>query len=197
MHGKVLFPTVNYRNMTLHTNFGPAPWQPLPFKCAMIQGAAKADVDVVVAKKPKDGKHEVLFPVGLPDEGTFDWLDGFLEENPTYTELSNRATLEWGLKSELWRKNGSWRSCNDEPTMEFGIRELDGNALQQMIQAVTPVQKRNYVAMEVKNGLSADERKKMLAKFDSDCYKKVAVVVMGEPPAAFKAKTQEALLAEK
>merc|ERR1711920_701568 len=74
----------------------------------------------------------------------------------------------------------------------------DGTGLSQMIHmAATDIQKRNFVAMEVKKGLSAEERKQMLAKFDSDSFKKVAMVVVGEPPAAFKKITHEALLAEK
>eukprot|EP00971_Amphidinium_carterae_P223528 4435131-Amphidinium_carterae.1 len=32
-----------------------------------------------------------LFVVGLPDEGTFDWLDPFLKESKSYVELSDRA----------------------------------------------------------------------------------------------------------
>merc|ERR1712194_358038 len=116
-----------------------------------------------------------------------------MKENPSYTELSTRASLEWGLSSGLWRKSGSWRSCNDAPSMEFGIRELDGSDLSQMTQAVTPLQKRNYVAMEVKNNLSVEERKAALAKFDAQTYKKVAVVVMGEPPAAYKANVHAKL----
>lgn len=35
----------------------------------------------------EDGKYEVIFPVGVPDEGTFAWLDDFLKKNPTYVEL--------------------------------------------------------------------------------------------------------------
>merc|ERR1712226_1618242 len=66
-----------------------------------------------------------------------------------------------------------------------------------MVQAVTDLQKRNYVAMEVKKSLSAEERQKLPAKFDSNSYKKVAVVVVGEPPKDFKAKTHERMLAEK
>merc|ERR1711920_238041 len=113
------------------------------------------------------------------------------------TELSSRASLQWGLKSGLWRKSGSWMSCKDEPAMEFGVRELDGDGFSQMVQAATDFQKRNYVAMEVKKNLSAEERQTMLKKFDSQNYKKVAVVVVGEPPKQFKAKTHEQMLAEK
>merc|ERR1712194_797369 len=120
-----------------------------------------------------------------------------MKENPSYTELSTRASLEWGLNSGLWRKSGSWKSCNDAPAMEFGIRELDGSDLSQMIQAVTPSQRRNYVAMEVKKNLIAEERKAVLAQFDAQAYKKVAVVVMGEPPAAYKANVHAKLIADK
>merc|ERR1712083_781744 len=81
--------------------------------------------------------------------------------------------------------------------MEFGVRELDGDGFSQMVQAATDFQKRNYVAMEVKKNLSAEERQTMLKKFDSQNYKKVAVVVVGEPPKEFKAKTHEHMLAEK
>ena len=41
---------------------------------------------------PEDGKYEVIFPVAVPDEGTFDWLDDFLEKNPKYVELPG---LKW------------------------------------------------------------------------------------------------------
>lgn len=34
----------------------------------------------------QDGKYEVIFPVAVPDEGTFDWLDDFLDKNPKYVE---------------------------------------------------------------------------------------------------------------
>merc|ERR1711948_131674 len=64
----------------------------------------------------------------------------------------------------------------------------------QMIQVVTPIQKRNYVAMEVKKNLIAEERQKMLEQFDPAEFKRVAVVVMGEPPATFKAKVHAAML---
>merc|ERR1712190_146320 len=79
MKGKVLYPTINYRHMTLHLNFGPVASAALPFKCRMLSDAAKADVEVTTVKGPaKDGRQEVLFPVALPNEGTFEWLDGYL-----------------------------------------------------------------------------------------------------------------------
>merc|ERR1712039_1054470 len=198
MKGKVLFPTINYRHMTLHLNFGSAPCAALPFKCTMLSNAAKADVEVTTLKAPaKDGKQEVLFPVSLPNEGTFEWLDGFLKENPGYTELSGRSLLRWGLDSGLWRKNGSDVTCNDDPSLGFGIKDMDGGTVSQMIQVVTPIQKRNYVAMSVKKNLSAEDRQKMLEQFDPAEFKRVAAVVMGEPPSAFKANVHAAMLEAK
>merc|ERR1711870_98490 len=99
-----------------------------------------------------------------------------------------------GLNSGLWRKNGSDVACNDEPSMDFGIKDVDGGTVSQMIQAVTPIQKRNYVAMGVKKNLIAEERQQMLEQFDPAEFKRVAVVVMGEPPQAFKAKVHAAML---
>ncbi len=36
MHGKALFPVVNFRNVTVHVNFGVSALKPLPFACRMI-----------------------------------------------------------------------------------------------------------------------------------------------------------------
>merc|ERR1712060_268426 len=160
--------------------------------------AAKADVvEFAPLKSQKDGRHEVLFPIGLPDEGTFEYLDAFLKENPGYTELSSRALVDWGLGSGLWRKTGKSRKLNDDPGMEFGIRDLDGTTLPQMVQAITGVQKRNYVSMQVKKNLLVEERKEAIAKFDTRDYKRVAMVAMGEPPADFKAKVHDVMLESK
>merc|ERR1711972_633995 len=104
---------------------------------------------------------------------------------------------KWGLNSGLWRKNGSDVAYNDDPSLGFGIKDVDGGTVSQTIQVVTPIQKRNYVAMEVKKNLIAEERQKMLEQFDPAEFKRVAVVVMGEPPSAFKAKVHAAMLEAK
>merc|ERR1711920_699261 len=112
--------------MTVHVNFGAEPLAALPFKCHMINDAAAKDASVVAEAKPKDGKYEVVFPVGLPDEGTFDWLDTFHEKNPGYTEISHRAVLAWAEKSGITRRNGYGnRSSNDSPHMDLNIEVFD------------------------------------------------------------------------
>merc|ERR1712226_1420012 len=99
MKGKALFPHIVFRNFSVQTHFGPQPLSPLPFKCTCLGSAAKDDVQV---KKPHEGKYEALFPVGFPDEGTFEWLDDFLAKNKQYTELSDRMIQDWAVKSGFW-----------------------------------------------------------------------------------------------
>lgn len=198
--GKALYPTVNYKGMTLHVNLGPCCMAPLPFSCGMLQDAAKDDA--VISPKPGSEQAEVIFPVGLPEEGTFEWLDGFLKENPQYTEISNRAILDWGLKSGLFQQQqqqqlGSWPSCSDRPSMDFGIREIDDYTLLKTVQSLAPMFKRDYVVMEVRNNLLAEERSKVLSNLWTDDFKKTAIVVMGEPPQTFKEKAHMLLLEEK
>ncbi|CAE7238445.1 Hnrnpu [Symbiodinium necroappetens] len=214
--GKTLFPHVCFKNMTLHVNFA-SPLTPLAFKC---YGVSEAPVtDAVAAAKPKvDEKFEVLFPVGVPDEGTFDWLDDFLAKNPKFVELSDRAILKWAEKLPLRRGTSleaAWHEglkdelyfaghCNDKPDVQhrgvhgvFRVPYLDDFSARRMIQAVAPLQPRNYVVMEVKSNLIKEEREQLIKRFADSCYKTVAQVVMGEPPADFKDKVHKELLAEK
>jgi len=196
MIGKPLFPAVTYKNMTLQVNWGPTPKRSLPFSCRMLRGAAAEDLEL--APITEDGKREVLFPVGLPDQGMFEWLDQFLEENPKYVELSDRKVLEWAAVSGLLRPKGyGWRTSNDKPGMNFGIAMLDDFSIQKVLMAVAPALRRDIVCMELNANLQAAERERALRRFPAADFKRVAVVVMGEPPAAYKAKVLEAMLAEK
>jgi len=163
--------------------------------CRMLQNAAEADV--VVEKTKTTNQCEVVLPIGLPDEGTFDWLDDFLQENPDYVEVSDRAILEWARKSGLARPRGfSQRACNDRPGMDFGIREMDDLSVRRLIRSVAPVLRRKYVIMEVRNNLLVTQRKKVLEHFHSD-FKKIAVVAMGEPSQAHVKKVQQGLLEQR
>merc|ERR1712151_731758 len=81
--------------------------------------------------------------------------------------------------------------------MEFGIRELDDGSARKLSQNMASMLKRNCIYMEVRNNLMASERKKGLELFNAPGMRRVAVVVMGEPPAEFKAAACEALLKEK
>jgi len=103
LQGKVLFPTVAFKCMTLHTNFGPEPLCPLPFTCHMVGSALKSQAEVKTSAPEAGG---VIFPVSLSDEGSFDWLDMFLEKNPGHVEISDRAIRDWIEKSGVWQKRG-------------------------------------------------------------------------------------------
>eukprot|EP00434_Breviolum_minutum_P044199 symbB.v1.2.039448.t1/scaffold6570.1/size16995/3 len=194
--GKPLFPHVSFKNTTLHVNFG-APAVPLPFKCMAVADVSTSDGEKAIAP-PKDGKYEVIFPVAVPDEGTFDWLDSFLEKNPQYVELSDRAIIKWAEKSGISHsESNTWKNCNDKPDPQFRIPLLDDFSARRVIQAVAPTQPRHYVVMEVKSNLVKEERSQLLKRFTENYFKTVAQVVMGEPPADFKEKVHKSLLAEK
>merc|ERR1712032_1285639 len=141
----VLYPTVSFKNVSVHLNFGPEPLAPLPFRCHMFQDAASSDATVLKEEKPKDGKYELVMPVGLPDEGIFDWVNMFLEKNPGFTELSDRAILSWAEKSGVWRPKGfQARTNNDKPDMAFGIQQLDDLTVRRVMHTVATAQPRNY-----------------------------------------------------
>lgn len=37
---------------------------------------------------------QVIFPIGVPDEGTFDWLDDFLKKNPRQCNVGPKKIYE-------------------------------------------------------------------------------------------------------
>jgi len=196
LHGKALFPHVTYRNVSLQVNMGPAQLKPLPFKCRMIQTAAAADT--LAAKDPSTGgKCEVIMPVALPDEGTFDWLDGFLEQNPSFVELSDRKLQDWAAASGLQRSPGVQHASNDKPSFAYGLRGMDDMSLQRVVKSIAPMVPRNYVIMEVKSNLIKDERAEVLRRFNLPSFKKTAMVVMGQPANDFKKRVQDRILNQK
>jgi len=194
LHGKALFPHIAFRAVSLQVNMGPVPAKALPFSCRMVQGAATADAVVADAAVPKDGKYEVLVPVAFPDEGTFQWLDDFLEKNPTYVELSDRKLQDWAASSGLAKPRGG---TNDKPAFAYGVPGMDDMSLRNMIASVAPIMPRNYVVMEVKSNLIAAERSTLLKRFSKAHFKKVAHVVMGEPSKEHKKKVHSIILKAK
>lgn len=197
LRGKTLYPHVAFRNVSLQVHFGPEPLMPLPFRCRSLQAAAAEDVVVAKASRPKNGKFQVLFPVAAPDEATFDWLDTFLEQNPDYTELSDRKIVDWAMKSGVWPPKPQPKHSNDKPDLSFGIQSLDDLAARNILQTVAPLVPRNYVVMEVRSNLLQADRKALMSRFSPAVYERTAKVVLGEPPEDMKEKAHVALLAEK
>merc|ERR1712048_801270 len=117
--------------------------------------------------------------------GTFDWLDGFLEKNKQYVELSDRKIIDWARKSGLNPKGGQTGS-NDKPKINLGVQGLDDLSASKIIKTVAPLVPRHYVVMEVKSNLVEAERIANVKKFTSKSFSKKALVVMGEPSAAHK-----------
>jgi len=186
--GKALYPVTTYKGVTLQVNFGPTAERALPFSCHMLGDAAAKDMEV--AKVAPDGQREVLLPVGLPEQGAFDWADDFLAKNPSYTELSARKMLDWAVKSGLQRKGA--KQSLDHPDMAFGLPGLDDHSVIALAKAIAPFHKRNFLVMELKNNLLTAERASTLAKFPG--FKKRAAVLMGEPSPEYKAMVQGQIL---
>merc|ERR1712151_251477 len=196
IRGKSLFPHVGYRGCTIQVHFGPEPLRSLPFKCRTIQSAAASDVSKAKVAALVDGKHEVVFPVGFPDEGTFDWLDGFLEKNKQYVEISDRKIIDWAKKSGVQGK-GQIQGTNDKPKANFGVPGLDDFSASRLAKTVASLVPRHYVVMEVKSNLIEADRIATAKKFPSKHFKKVARVVMGEPNADYKEVVKDKLLKKK
>jgi len=197
LRGQVLFPTVTFKNLSVHTNFVEEPQVSLPFKCRMLNDASVEDV---VVAKSKTQEMEVLFPICLPDQGTFDWLDWFLTENPSrYAELSDRALNEWASKSGISRKVGTvpLKSSNDKPQVGFNLPTLDDGSVKDTLVSLSSLQQRSYVVMEVKGNLLKDDRMAALKKWRFGPYKKIAQVMMGVPEEGFKKRTHDMMLKEK
>lgn len=195
LKGQPLFPHVAFRSASVRVNFS-VTLKDLPFKCRTLQTAAASDVTVAPSKAPKDGKYNVVLPVAFPDEGTFDWLDGYLKKNPQYVELSDRKIMQWAQVSGHHPKGNS-KASNDKPQANFGVRELDDMSVRKVLSAVAPTIPRNYLIMEVKSNLIAAERQEVIKKFNYPCYKTSARVVMGKPTGEFKTMVQDKILKEK
>ncbi|CAK0813620.1 unnamed protein product, partial [Prorocentrum cordatum] len=98
-------------------------------------------------------------------------------------ELSDRKVLEWASNSGLHRRGNN--ASNDDMSV------------QNTLAAVTPALRRDFMVLELRDNLLAAERKKLLARFPASDFKRVAVVVMGEPSKEYKEKVQAQLLSEK
>lgn len=195
LKGKTLYPTVCFQNVSLIVNFGPQLSAPLPFVARSIQEAASADCETIAL--PADGaKYQVLFPVGMPDSGAFDWVDQFLEKNPSFSELSDRKIIEWATSSGLHRQGGK-EGSNDSPVYGFNTPAVDGGGVRKMLAALAPTLKRNLVVMELASNLQEESRHKSLQQFASSHFEKVAHVVMGEPTSEFKEGVHAMILAKK
>merc|ERR1712194_773403 len=165
LQGKTLFPHVSFKGVSLHVNFAAHQVAPLAFKCRTVGDVSKSDAEVVEETPPEKGKYTVLFPTSLPDEGSFQWLDLFLEKNKNYVELSDRKILDWAVKSGLRpSKQQGAKASNDKPDATYQVKELDDASMRRAVYMVAPMQERNYVVMEVKGNLVKAEREELVKR---------------------------------
>merc|ERR1711920_550112 len=129
--------------------------------------------------------------------GTFEWLDGFLEKNPQYMELSDRMIHDWIQKSGLSRCRNRGGVSNDKPPYNYGVKFGDDSSIRRIVNVVAPLSARHYVVMEVKQNLVAADRSALLASFNQPHFKKIAHVVMGDPKKDFVERVHSRMLANK
>jgi len=190
LRGKVLFPTVAFRNLTLAINFGPkktGQLRELPFTCRMFADMLEADCGRLEPSAALREVREIVIPVGLPGEGLFDFACKFLEEQPHFNELSERKIAEWchksGLRSKVKLSKGHSR---DRPDFAFGQPELkDRQMLRNAVLQRAHLCGTSCLILELSAGLLRSKRQALLQQFPKAC-KKVAVVAMGQPSDAFK-----------
>merc|ERR1712194_153362 len=112
--------------------------------------------------------------------------------------LSDRKIQEWAALSGLVKPKAITQgSSNDKPVFNFGVPGMDDYSIQKVLKGILPVVPRDYVLLEVKANLVAEERRQALRQFSSKNFRKVAHVVMGEPNEEFKQLKIDRLLVEK
>merc|ERR1712217_548230 len=82
-------------------------------------------------------------------------------------------------------------TSRDKPEMAFGIQTVDDMSIRRTLQAVAPIQQRNYIVMELSSNLLKEERKAAVTKWPAASFKRSATVMLGEPPSTFKKHTQQ------
>jgi hypothetical protein len=182
LKGKVLYPFVSLRQASVALNFGSPgarPLKELPFKARMLGDAANDDVKQNKVAPPKDGKYEIVLPIGMPNEGTFDFLDCsfYPKAKLTYTELSDRALVKQMLESGL-------RGFQSDPR-SFKVSEFDSGKMMRAFKLIASASKKHIVIMSVKNNLLQQERVADLKLFHAPWFVTKAVVAMGPAPADF------------
>jgi len=162
----------------------------------MLGEAAQEDVETGPVAKPSGEKATVIFPIGLPEHGYFDYVDQFLAAHPGCVELSDRSLLAWASKSGYGKADAT-SGTNDSPQMHSGVASLDDFSVRKVLDAVAPLQKRDIIVVELRKNLLAKERKQALLRFPAGDFKKTATVLLGEPSEEHTGYVQGLLLKAK
>jgi hypothetical protein len=184
MRNQALFPMVALREAAVSVSFGAPGQRPiceLPFRARLLDDAA-APTDVAPAKvmAPKNGKYEVVFPVGLPGEGTYDFLD--FEFYPSRSDIKFVEVSQRAINSALVQSGQSQSG-------------FDIGRMLEVYKMVASTKKRHVVVMDVKKNLMSPSRVADLTKFwKAPWFLKRAVVAVGTPPKDFTKKVKDAVL---
>merc|ERR1719162_2748269 len=81
--------------------------------------------------------------------------------------------------------------------MTFGIDAVDDRNIMRILQVIAPLQKRHFVVMEVRGSLLHEHRLERLSKWANKDFRKIAVIVVGDPPDAFAQRGKELILRDK
>lgn len=187
--GQALYPTLTFKNVTLQVNLGArGHLRQLPFKCNLLGNMAADDAESSNVGRPVDGRYSMVVPVGLPEQGLLDYVDHFLEENPEYTELSERKVKDWFLKSGLWvHKARPGGGSSDKPSLNFGIKDVDNRSVLSFIMAnVVQFAKRNFIVPQIHLNLQQEKRAELIQKFMVPHFDVTAHVIIGEPTVKHK-----------
>lgn len=178
LHGKVLYPTITFQNATLAVNFGSSGqrFSKLPFRCRALGQPLIAHSERIPSVA---GERKVLFPIGLPDEGVYDFVDQFLEASPEYLEISARAMQRWSLSSRQLQGRHAQKETT-ETAFECSVEVPEIQSLLNLSERLG----RNLVVVDSRLNLLKVDRQRFLDTFQG--VKKVATVVVGEPTQAFK-----------
>merc|ERR1712187_325291 len=97
----------------------------------------------------------------------------------------------------MWMKVNAQKNSNDKPVVTFGIPSLDDGSIKESMMLAASAQHRDFVVMEVEGNLTREHREKLLERFRLPSFRKVALVMIGEPPADFKERVNQLKLKDK
>lgn len=78
---------------------------------------AREDLVKSNLQHPTNNKYEFVIPIGLPEQGCFDWVDSFLARFPgKYLEISDRSLHAWIERSGIRQKENVRKKSKDKYT---------------------------------------------------------------------------------
>ncbi|KAF4665124.1 hypothetical protein FOZ61_000164 [Perkinsus olseni] len=170
---------------------------PLPFKIRSFQQSSANDVCINPWYTSNNDHPEAVMVIGLPDEGVFDYVDYFLEQNPhKYVELSERTMFDWFKASALRPIRRGPVASNDRPDFLFGVQPFDEGFVRKQLRefARMPHGRKNLVLVEIRGGLLEEERSKIMEQFPG--RERTAVVCVGKPAADYTAYVKDIVRGE-